>query len=37
VADLARAVAAAPDRANLLTGKFADGWRSTFDYADVPD
>jgi FkbM family methyltransferase len=37
VEDLARALAAAPDRANVLAGKFADSYRLGFDYADVPD
>jgi hypothetical protein len=37
VKDLARAVAAAPDRANVLAGKFADSYRSGWDYADVPN
>lgn len=37
VEDLARAVAASPDRANVIAGKFADSYRASFDYADVPD
>jgi FkbM family methyltransferase len=33
---LSAAVAAAPDRAAVLAGRFADAYRTEFDYGDVP-